>query len=53
MNSMGVNVLHHYRSMTHDFDIDNDEYYALVKAFAVHGFSEDKWVCEALQELQD
>ena len=33
MNSIGVNVLHYYRSMTHD--IDNDEYYALVKAFAV------------------
>lgn len=44
---------HYYWSITNNFDIENDDYYAFFKAFAANGFAEDKWACEHMQRLLD
>ena len=42
---------HYFWSITTDVDIENDERFALAKAFASNGFAEDKWAAEEMQRL--
>ena len=44
---------HYYWSITNDYNIDDDNFYAASKAFASNGFAEDKWACEEMQRLLD
>ena len=44
---------HYYWSITNDYNIENDEAFAMQKAFASTGFAEDKWACEHMQKLLD
>lgn len=44
---------HYYWSITNDYNIENDEAWAMQKAFASNGFAEDKWACEHMQKLLD
>ena len=42
---------HYYWSITNDYNIHDDEFYAGSKAFASIGFAEDKWASEEMQRL--
>ncbi len=42
---------HYYWSITNDYNIEDDNYYAFFKGFASNGFAEDKWACEEMQRL--
>lgn len=44
---------HYYWSITNDYNIENDEAWAMQQAFAANGFAEDKWACEHMQKLLD
>ena len=44
---------HYYWSITNDYNIEDDEFYALTKAGASNGFAEDKWASEEMQRLLD
>ena len=44
---------HYFWSITNDYNIEDDESYALARGFASNGFAEDKWACEELQRLLD
>jgi len=44
---------HYYWSITNDFNVESEEYYAGTKAFASIGFAEDKWASEHMQKLLD
>lgn len=44
---------HYYWSITNDFNVDDDEYYAFFNGFISTGFAEDKWACGEMQRLLD
>ncbi|MCZ4296448.1 Rieske 2Fe-2S domain-containing protein [Henriciella marina] len=44
---------HYWWSISNNYAIENDEYYAAVKQFANVGFEEDLWACENMQNLLD
>lgn len=44
---------HYYWSITNDFNLGDDNYFTLAKAFASNGFAEDKWACAEMQRLLD
>jgi len=46
-------TLHYYWSITNNFNVEIEEYYAGTKAFASIGFAEDKWASEHMQKLLD
>lgn len=44
---------HYWWSISNDFALDNDEYYAGLKSRLSTGFAEDQWACAKMQNLLD
>ncbi len=44
---------HYFWSISNNYALDNDEYYAGLRAHLSNGFDEDKWACDLMQRLLD
>ncbi|MEM7704510.1 MAG: aromatic ring-hydroxylating dioxygenase subunit alpha [Pseudomonadota bacterium] len=44
---------HYWWSMSNDFALDNEAYYAGLKSHLAEGFAEDRWACNHMQTLLD
>ena len=44
---------HYWWSISNNYALENDDFYAGAKAFAGIGFSEDLWACKHMQTLLD
>ncbi len=44
---------HYFWSISNDYGLDNDPYYAGLQAHLSQGFAEDKWACDNMQRLLD
>lgn len=44
---------HYWWSISNNYALENDEFYAAVKTFAGIGFQEDLWACKNMQTLLD